>query len=836
MANRKRARSGSSTLVELAPSGGKAEGLIRVPPVWVPNFFTISSELFERWTAEGTSNRSLLRFLSPFEKQQIDEAVLRLGPNREQASLIVRSNADDECLENRGLLESHRSDGTIEGILGAAEQVFSSAVRLGSQISTGLIVQRYVTSRLTGHLSNEFRLTRDRRRWVFEYTDNQGKLGEGWVQSDHRTRLPKDLVPRCARVRDLPTALRTVARWMYDQRKQDLRWHLEWVWDGARLWVVQADEAPLPSGQSPLSVPAYRASKNKPLNFRVLRRFNTDQNSRWQKLNCVTEFAHAQMPTTALYVLEGKDFIEAMASDGVPVGLTDDLSQLITSPIVIRTDLAGKMTLLAPRTDWVTNISQAVDFLKKTSKDLVGDGHRAVDICFIMHHFIPAVSSAFAFARPDSTRVRIDALWGIPDGLLFLPHDSFEVGVGRRNEIHRKVRFKPFYYAPLQNGKWEEQPVSHRWAWAPSISDEELREIAMGTNRLARNLGKPIQLMWFVGIPKTTGHPSLLPWRYTDEETPSHVDSAVASRFRRSAFLLSTAADLEKIRRSAGKISSIDIRPSPELLRKDDFWTELGGLAKELSVPVNLSGSPLQHIYYVLRRTGAQVACVDPIDIRLTPQPHGKLVRDKIPVRIKTRGEVAATVKVYGTDLTDVLKAKLVEEALEAFSAQEDSALIDELVDVQEVIDALRAAVGISQQEFLARAAEKRQSAGGFERGIVLVETAETPLVQVSKQDPPDSLVAAQGVAKANLKLPQPIVVPAKRRPRITYDRILVPLVPSPSSEVRGPTRLSLPNRKLGLEIFYREKVVEIIVLEEKTPADPNQLSLGFSPPRGRGE
>jgi len=46
-------------------------------------------------------------------------------------------------------------------------------------------------------------------------------------------------------------------------------------------------------------------------------------------------------------------------------------------------------------TTGLTNADSAVDFLKRTARDLVASGVHADRICFIAHRFIPAVASAF---------------------------------------------------------------------------------------------------------------------------------------------------------------------------------------------------------------------------------------------------------------------------------------------------------------------------------------------------------------------------------------------------------------------------------------------------------
>jgi hypothetical protein len=80
--------------------------------------------------------------------------------------------------------------------------------------------------------------------------------------------------------------------------------------------------------------------------------------------------------------------------------------------------------------------------MEATTESLKKRGATAEEICFILHRFIPAASAAWALAKPDSQIVRVDSLWGIPDGLQFLPHDTFEFDVKRKVVSAETFRYK----------------------------------------------------------------------------------------------------------------------------------------------------------------------------------------------------------------------------------------------------------------------------------------------------------------------------------------------------------------------------------------------------------
>ena len=86
---------------------------------------------------------------------------------------------------------------------------------------------------------------------------------------------------------------------------------------------------------------------------------------------------------------------------------------------------------------------------------------------------------------------------------------------------------------------------------------------------------------------------------------------------------------------------------------------------------------------------------------------YNKLVRDRIPEIIGSRGDRAVTRVLDEADYRDALLAKLVEEAREASSARAEE-LPAELADVLEVLQALAKALGMTWEQLLALAANKR--------------------------------------------------------------------------------------------------------------------------------
>jgi len=97
----------------------------------------------------------------------------------------------------------------------------------------------------------------------------------------------------------------------------------------------------------------------------------------------------------------------------------------------------------------------------------------------------------------------------------------------------------------------------------------------------------------------------------------------------------------------------------------------------------------------------------------------GKLVRDKIPDIIRSKGETAVTHIADDTEYQTKLREKVSEELAE-FDAKPCA---EEMADLQEVCEALTKAHGISWEEVQELKKKKREERGGFEQRIILDET-----------------------------------------------------------------------------------------------------------------
>jgi predicted house-cleaning noncanonical NTP pyrophosphatase (MazG superfamily) len=247
--------------------------------------------------------------------------------------------------------------------------------------------------------------------------------------------------------------------------------------------------------------------------------------------------------------------------------------------------------------------------------------------------------------------------------------------------------------------------------------------------------------------------------------------------------------------------------------------------AKRLNIPVQLEGSVLSHIYYMLTKIGVKVRCADAVAAPRNRQRFGKLVRDRIAIQIRAGGEIARTFQVPKDELIRLLKAKALEEAFELFRAGDPTLAFEELVDILEVVKGTCKAYNRSFEELVELADKKRRKRGGFENGIVLVETEAVPIVGTQASE-----VGLFGGAEAagesgRTRNWKPVrtgkTFGTTRRPRARAKDIAIPLIPPYPEEMIVQTVVALPDGRHEAVIRYLEKEV-LVELREKPPEPPN--------------
>ncbi|MBQ7467099.1 MAG: nucleoside triphosphate pyrophosphohydrolase [Clostridia bacterium] len=98
---------------------------------------------------------------------------------------------------------------------------------------------------------------------------------------------------------------------------------------------------------------------------------------------------------------------------------------------------------------------------------------------------------------------------------------------------------------------------------------------------------------------------------------------------------------------------------------------------------------------------------------------YNKLVRDKIPEIIKSKGERPIVKELYFSEYKLALEKKLNEECQEVIGAS-GTERVEEIADVLEVLRALAKLEGFSLKQVISVADEKNAKRGAFEKRIFL--------------------------------------------------------------------------------------------------------------------
>jgi predicted house-cleaning noncanonical NTP pyrophosphatase (MazG superfamily) len=330
--------------------------------------------------------------------------------------------------------------------------------------------------------------------------------------------------------------------------------------------------------------------------------------------------------------------------------------------------------------------------------------------------------SAMSHARPSGSDVVVDSLWGYPDGLLHLPHDSFLFQ--KDGSIKTELRHKPVCL--LSTGdRWHTTRVPRSHDWARSLEDEEIVEVARGCQTLADEVGKPVQLMTMHRIDGQIGAGHSLPFHFTVGAIASPSSSAARQPMRRGILTVQSEADLD-LSSGEGEIRGFHVRPLVELRREVELLRKVARLAAKRGIPILFEGSLLGHAYHILTAEGAMVVPDLPSPFAANVQRHGKLVRDGIPAIIEHSGSVARVRTLDRAEAMPLLKRKLIEEAFEALAAEDGSALLEELADVREVLEALEQQADGGSEAVRELMRTKRASRGGFAELIFLDSTADS--------------------------------------------------------------------------------------------------------------
>ena len=726
---------------EVTPNsvGLKAFGLASLPAAWRRPFFVIPLG-------------------STPSQAAIEKALQILGLNRDR-KLIVRSSGIDESMDRRGALDSVVCD--VETL---AQQVQHLRTSLLSRALTNpprvhWVVQELLPTAAKGHLSNEARIAEDKRDWMVEIEASSGHPAETRsipLRTWRDNRPPREDGLSCPYREKYTQCLAVVARWAYERL---IRVHFEWVWDGKEIYLVQADACDEPAGGvDPKDLVS--APKKNSINKGELRLFReaTEKDYRdYRKLANARLYRNLGYEMIPFYVLDDQKEIQHLIdNEACSDVLRSDLAILVARPLVIRSDgrdVPDELKQMLPRSEELRSTAAAEAWLVQKfrtdalSKTQAGSSFAQCQPCLIAHHFVPATAAAWCQARPDHRRVRIESLWGLPEGLYWYAYDAYDVdtqtssanGSAKRPQgmqIRERRRYKEHFIAPDTKGEWVLQTTAPGPAWQRSIRQSAwIEEIAWTSRCIAAEVGHPVVVMWFVDLPSTASKHRVLPWYHEQwkADTSPHKAAPRRKLSTTTDFILRDRSDwtnLQKRVEAGEPIVRIRIQPNDaEIVRHREFAEQLAAFAKKHRLVVELDGGVLSHAYYLLSREGCVVECADLDDYATDDYAleFNKLVRDLIPEAIAARGEAVTVLRLEGAALIAALRRKLVEESLEVLDAATSEDIAEEIADVREVIWALMLKLGISDADVESRRKRKLKARGGFERSLMLTKTAVAP-------------------------------------------------------------------------------------------------------------
>jgi predicted house-cleaning noncanonical NTP pyrophosphatase (MazG superfamily) len=697
--------------------GTKAATLTTIPRNWTPPFVLVSATVF------GPDNRH-------------GKAILQIGDHflsRVQAiaglrgALIVRSSVLGETIWDRGTYESvvidDASNDFNDNLLEAVQKVLASA----STRRSGVILQSYVAPRARGEFGNLLRVSKTRDQWELTYeVDNLTSTIRFNVQRD-RAADPSHPIEIKAGVA-LERLIGPVCAWLNNELLQgiSLRLNCEWVTDNQNFYIVQVDQEDEDFvGINPFQLriaPIHQAQSS---DGSYIRSADTAAINEWDKLRVLDELHEENEPQRpTLFYLPLASLPNTNDREEIAKLENDFLKIVGPDNIIIRTSVrAGKeKEVNLPRTEGLRP-NQAAQQCLQWRDDFAKESRDLNRYAFVVHRFIAARAGAWVRAEPDNPLVEIHGLWGLPDALLYCPYDIWEVHIPT-SIATEFAEYKPHMLIADADGNWRYVRVKNEFGRSLSIGRREAIEIANRTHLIAQRLGRACHVMWFVGCTDSKGTSFNLPWYWTE----AHAAEKNLDRTNYRLFRIENRNDLETFQNSTFPKSRFAIELMPKdlsLFRDMKFIEIVGRAAKEAGVPVIIEGSTLAHAYFALRRIGCTVLPrgeKEHTRIRRSTN-FGKIVRDKIPARIAARQEAGATRKLANNLKLNFLISKLLEEALEVRGAETPPERKTELADVIEIVRALAQMEGFSLDDIIGTANEKRAKAGGFEEGLILLQT-----------------------------------------------------------------------------------------------------------------
>lgn len=695
--------------------GTKAGTLATLPRRWTPPFALVSAELF----VAGNDGRAILELGG--------ETISRIRSlGKATGNLIVRSSVIGETIWERGTYESVVIDSSVENFEESLSEAASKVLQSAPARRVGLVIQEYIRPIAHGDFGNLLRVSKTRDQWELSYEDDNTTSSVRFNAQRDQAADPYSALEIRPGI-PLERLLGSVAAWLNNDLLRGIsqRLNCEWITDARCLYLVQIDQEDEDFvGVNPFQIRIAPAHQPASKRGTFIAPAEGSAVAEWDKLQVLEELYDLDEPRKPALFYIPLSKLPATGDAAELAALEQDLREIIgPDNIVIRTSVraGGDKPVNMRRTEGLRP-EQAARLCLELRDDLT-KSRSIEDLAFVIHRFMAARASAWARAEPGNPVVEIHGLWGLPDALQYCPYDIWEVHTPTAVATEF-TEYKSHMLLAKEDGAWEYVRVKNELGRSLSIGRREAMDIASKTALIAERLKRPCHVMWFVGCVSPDGAPFSVPWYWTN----AHPSERNSDRSNYHLFRVVDRDDLERFKKIQTSKSRYALELMPidlTLMRDMDFIESVGTAATDANIPVILAGSTSAHAYFALRRQGCTVVArgeKEHTRVRRSAN-FGKIVRDKIPAKIAQRKEAEVTRKLPENIQKNFLISKLLEEALEVRNADARNEKTFELADLVEVVRALARLDGISFDEVTKAADEKRLKAGGFDEGLILLQT-----------------------------------------------------------------------------------------------------------------
>ena len=532
--------------------------------------------------------------------------VRREGTNLGEAELTHRWNECSERFANAPIVV--RSDGPAERYQPGAGTTevcrypdLAAAVARVAHGGSEPLVQAAIEPAGVGGMSNGRQLCARRDLWLAE-----GPLCRLAPQVQIlRAVRPVSTDDEAARTigDDVRPALRVLAAYLGDGSD---RYRVEWVWDGDRVWVVQVDVVADPPGDP--DVAQYLTRRHDPALKQLVE--SASDYGEWRGPKVISHRTLGVLGTP-LVPLHARRCDEVRNDEHLERWLRQVVN-MYDDPIVLRTDTTSAAPFLLPTSTPSRDVAALAQFARRSLRELAQQSASYCEVGVLASPLLATAGSALAMTDPASA-VHIDCIWGSPDGLLHLPHDTYVIRDGRVRLTNRR---KPACVVLASEEKRRQVALGAPWDWRAALTASQAKQVAAWSRQLSHMVGRSVQLMVLVRSRFGAGTDALVPFHYFDQSYVSPDERRKGPHGRR--LVVTEPKDLTD---DAEAGDWIDLRPQPDRLRDRTFFVAVADYAARRQLPIGFAGSRLGHARYILEERGATVFVVDERQVAKSTEP-----------------------------------------------------------------------------------------------------------------------------------------------------------------------------------------------------------------------